>query len=918
MAHIDLDALITALDVDCREYLEQAASGCVTRGGYEVSVEDMLLRMAEGEGFLHAAFAQFDVDKAAFLAALQASIVNRTQHSQRPVLSRALIELLENAFLVATLELGRSGISAGAILLALLKNANNYIFAPWYQVLENIPADKLQSLVAGLHEEAAEQAGGSGGRPVSSGGRPGGESALEAFTTDFTREAREGRIDPVLAREQEILQTMDILSRRRKNNPIIVGDAGVGKTAIVEGLALRIVSGDVPDTLLRVRLCGLDMGRLQAGAGIKGEFEKRLKAVIDEVKTSPEPVVLFIDEAHTLVGGGAQAGGGDAANLLKPALARGEVRTIAATTWSEYKKYFEKDPALARRFQPVKADEPSLEQCAEILEGIAGRYEQEHGVYVRQDALREAVQLSARYITGRQLPDKAIDVLDTACARVRVSLTSRPAALQDLQVRRERLQREYARLSRDLANARAPEGTPERLEELRAEEKKLAVETADLEARWEREKELCLRLLEARKAIATQTDTPESPADAKASPLFSFQADVPTEQPLGSPPEADGDAVDIPALQAELDALQGEAPLVHYEVSPGLVASVVSSWTGIPLGRMVYDTAAGLLSLGSALRRHIRGQEHAVEAIDQAARAARLGLKSPNTPSGVFLLVGPSGVGKTETALAVAEHLYGGERFMTTLNMSEFQEKHTVSRLIGSPPGYVGFGEGGVLTEAVRQRPYSLVLFDEVEKADPDVLNLFYQIFDKGMLADGEGREIDFKNTTLFLTSNLGSDIIEALCEDALSAASEGSASPEEGTPPSEGFPPPEEILDAIRPTLSRHFKPALLARMTIIPYYPISPSVMREIVDIKLDYLARRMSSEHNIALSWTPRLADHIAQSCTVMETGARNILHVINARLLPQLSRLLLTSLTGENRRSDALRMDVEDGAYICAFV
>ena len=664
---------------------------------------------------------------------------------------------------------------------------------------------------------------------------------------------------------------IDILARRRKNNPIVVGEAGVGKTAVVEGLAVRVVENDVPDLLKGVSILGLDMGLLQAGAGVKGEFENRLKSVISEIKASPTPIILFVDEAHTLIGAGGQAGGSDAANLLKPALARGELRTIAATTWSEYKKYFEKDAALARRFQLVRLDEPDVETAVLILRGLKDKYEGAHGVAVRDDAIVAAAELSSRYISGRQLPDKAVDLLDTSAARVKILLTAKPDAVEDRERSIQALEREKKALERDRLHGIAiDEARPKEIEE---ELKRLGEETETLRERWGKEKVAAHRLVALRKELYT---------------LVSEGREAEEQQALKA---------DIAAAMRELEAIQSGSPLVRVEVDPDVVAKVVSDWTGIPLGRVLRDQVRNVVNLEENLRLRIKGQDEAIGAIGEIIKASKAGLSDPRQPMGIYLLVGPSGVGKTETGLAVADLLFGGDRFLTTINMSEFQEGHTVSRLIGSPPGYVGFGEGGVLTEAVRQRPYSVILIDEVEKAHLDVVNLFYQVFDKGTLADGEGRIIDFKNTILFLTSNLASDTITGLCAG-------------------EKRPSAETLVEAIRPILSKHFKPALLARMTIVPYYTLDPSCMREIVTLKLDRLVARMAENNKMKLTCSPEVVEQIAARCTEVETGARNIDHIMRGTILPQLSREILARLSDESMPSE-VHLEMQEGAFHIRF-
>jgi len=665
---------------------------------------------------------------------------------------------------------------------------------------------------------------------------------------------------------------VDILARRRKNNPICVGDPGVGKTAVVEGLALRVVDGDVPDSLKDVTILGLDMGLLQAGASVKGEFENRLKGVITEIKSSPKPIILFIDEAHTLIGAGGQAGTSDAANLLKPALARGELRTIAATTWAEYKKYFEKDAALARRFQLVKLDEPDLATAVLILRGLKEKYEDVHHVVMRDDAIVAAAELSSRYITGRQLPDKAVDLLDTACARVKVLQSAKPDVLEDKERQIQALHREQAGLERDRDNLQPVD--LERLGEIDQLLAGLEKQAEELRAIWEKQKNAADALLAARAARAQA------------------RADGATQE------ELDRLVGDIEAASTAFKEAQGTEPLVRVDVDPDVVAKVISDWTGIPVGKMLRDQAETVMNMEKTLAARVRGQDHAMHQIGEILKTAQSGLRDPQQPLGVFLLAGPSGVGKTETALAVADILFGDEKSTVIINMSEFQEKHNVSRLIGSPPGYVGYGEGGVLTEAVRQRPYSVVLLDEVEKAHLDVLNLFYQVFDKGMLSDGEGKEIDFSNTVIFLTSNLATDVITEMTT--------GDDKPDHDT-----------LLTAVRPILSEHFKPALLARMTVIPYFTLAQDALAGIVRLKLDKIARRLQHNNKMRFEYSDAVVQQIAARCTEVETGARNIDFILRGTVMPLMSQEILARMSGEVQPT-AVTLDVsDDGDFTVAF-
>jgi type VI secretion system protein VasG len=841
MAELNLKTLIGRLNRAMNRAMEAAAGNCVSRGNYEVTVEHLLATLLEdAAGDVRIILKHYGIDHGRLQKAVQAVIEQaRSGNPGRPVFSPILLEWLSQAWMAASLELGHADIRGGVLLLALLQNPSRLCAGDYTGLLETIPTDelkkKLDSLVVGSGEETRFAAAPAG--PGGAGSAEGG--AIAKFCVDFTAKAKEGKIDAVFGRDNEIRQIVDILARRRKNNPICVGEPGVGKTAVVEGLALRVITGDVPEVMKNVRIIGLDLGMLQAGASVKGEFENRLKGVLDEVKASPTPVILFIDEAHTLIGAGGAAGTGDAANLLKPALARGEMKTIAATTWAEYKRYFEKDAALARRFQLVKLDEPSVETTHTMLRGLRETYEKAHGVVIRDDALLAAAAMGARYISGRQHPDKGIDLVDTAAARVKVALSSKPGELQDVERRIQDRERAGASLARDRDT-----GGPNDHESLAAIEAQLIADRAtrdDLTRRWQAEK------TSADKAIAARAALIAAPGDAAKKAAFD-------------------------AALAALKLMQGDKPLMHIEVTPDVISRVVADWTGIPVGNMVKDQAEMLLQFEATLKQRIKGQDHVMEVIGKGIRAAKAGLKDPRAPMGIFLLVGPSGVGKTETATGVADMLFGGERFMTVINMSEYQEKHTVSRLVGSPPGYVGYGEGGVLTEAVRQRPHSVVLLDEVEKADIDVMNLFYQVFDKGILNDGEGREIDFKDTVIFLTSNLATDIIVAACDD----------------PEKPGI---DDLVAAIRPALSKHFKPALLARMTIVPFFPIGQGALREISRLKLGRLRERMRQTHKMDMVFADEVIAAIAARCTEVETGARNVDHIIAGSLLPRISTAVL---------------------------
>lgn len=891
MININLSSLIQRLHPIAKVALEDAAALAVSEKANEVQIEHYLLSLLERPNSdFDVLLSHFDCSENLLRQSVRSTLdTNAKGNGSKPVFSALLIEWLQESWLVSSLDLSETQIRSGALLLTLVSNPLRYGQHGYASILEAVNPDSLKRNFAELTSQSIEAQVATSEKTQA---REDG-SALSKFTTDFTGKARKGEIDPVFCRDQEIRQIVDILARRRKNNPIAVGEPGVGKTAVVEGLALKIVQGDVPDNLKGVELYGLDMGLLQAGASVKGEFEKRLNAVLDEVKNSPTPLILFIDEAHTLVGGGNQAGGSDAANLLKPALARGEVKTIAATTWSEYKKYFEKDPALARRFQLVKLDEPSPEQAALIIRGLRPAYEKSHNVYVRDDAITAAAALSARYISGRQLPDKAIDVLDTACARVNISLNAIPASVETLQQELAAQQRELEALERDALQQTGDKHSLANIPDLKLAMETTKEELAEQEAQWHKEKEQIQEMIALRsrlhELVFGETNEEELVADE----------DSEQEQDVSPYAEMDEEAVRIAisACQEQLDVIRNGNPLVHFEVGPDEVSHVISDWTGIPMGKMLQDEAETTLKLKESLTQSIKGQEYAIDALSEGIQTAKAGLGNPDAPTGVFLLVGPSGVGKTETARAIADQMFGGERFMTTINMSEFQEKHTVSRLIGSPPGYVGYGEGGMLTEAVRQRPYSVVLLDEVEKADPEVLNLFYQVFDKGTLNDGEGRTIDFKNTLIIMTSNLATHEIESLVHQSKDIDA-------------------NIIAEAIRPTLNQHFKPALLARMSVLPFVPLSDEAMTEIIHHKLNKVSQRLQSHHKLSLSYEDSLVEFVLGNCRLAETGARNIDAVINRQLLPQLSTQLLVHDKDDSHTQITVSVD-EQGTLTYAF-
>lgn len=863
-----LKTLIGKLNQTCRQAAERAASLCMAQGHYEVDLEHLFLALLEKPASDFSIVARRSGIEASVLEAdLNAEIRGfKNGNTRTPVFSPHLPRLFEHAWLIASLDTQTTRIRSGHLLLALLTEPDLAALARrGSRLFESFRLEELKhdfaALTAGSEEAGQSVALGDDaaqGEAASPAAALSKTPALDQYTTNLTERAREGKIDPVIGRDAEIRQMIDILTRRRQNNPILTGEAGVGKTAVVEGLALRIVAGDVPPALAGVALRTLDMGLLQAGASVKGEFENRLKSVIDEVKQSPTPIILFIDEAHTMIGAGGQAGQNDAANLLKPALARGELRTIAATTWSEYKKYFEKDAALARRFQVVKVEEPSETLAASMLRGMAPLMEQHFGVRILDEAIVAAARLSHRYISGRQLPDKAVGVLDTACARVALGRSATPALIDDARHRLARQETERAALRREAAAGAAQSA---RLRELDEEMAATRQQLADAEARLTQESELVRQIHALREELEAAGQEPDAEAGAKRR---GGKAAEPT------PAQAQ-----LAELQQQLRALQGEAPLVPAYVDAQVIAEIVSAWTGIPLGRMVNDEIRTVLELQPLLAERVIGQDHALHAIAQRVRTARAGLEDPNKPKGVFLFVGPSGVGKTETALAVADILYGGERKLVTINMSEYQEAHSVSGLKGSPPGYVGYGEGGVLTEAVRRQPYSVVLLDEIEKAHPDVLELFFQVFDKGVMDDAEGREIDFRNTLIILTSNVGSSTIMQACLNKTAAER----------------PDPDALQELLAPQLYKAFKPAFLGRMKTIAYYPVDDDALARIIGLKLARIAEQVQANHRAVFDWDDALVEAVLARCTEVDTGARNVDHILNGTLLPQIAEQVL---------------------------
>ncbi len=884
---IELKALIERLNPLCRRALERAAELCVSQTNYNVEVEHLFRALVDlRESDLHVVLRHFGVDEARLQAELTAGIDTfRRGNARTPAFSPDVVRLLEAAWGVSSLQLGADRIRSGALLMAAVATptlrGNLEETAP---SLASINRESLEEALGELLKYSPEAVNGLATPPGSIGAArrgpegeggpapapprpaPDGGSALERYTVDLTSLARVGGIDPITGRDDEIRQIVDILMRRRQNNPILTGEPGVGKTAIVEGFAMRVAAHDVPEPLREASVRALDLGLLQAGAGIKGEFEHRLKSVIEEVKASLTPVILFIDEAHTIIGAGGPEGQGDAANLLKPALARGELRTIAATTWSEYKKYVEKDPALARRFQVIKVDEPDEDATRRMLRGMVGHLERHHGVRILEEAIRDAVELSHRHISGRQLPDKAVSVLDTACARVAIGRGSPPVQVDDASREAAQYEVEMAVLERE---QRAGADHEERMKHLTRGLARAKLRRQELEARWKKE----LALIEEMDRIHGLLD---------GSVRQDAEGETPSQQDLQRR---------LVELGTELEEVQGDDPLVPVCVDGAVVASVISGWTGIPVGRMVKNEIRTVLGLRRRLEERIIGQPEALDSLCRRVGTSSAGLEDPRKPTGVFLFVGPSGVGKTETARALADFLYGGERNMVSVNMSEYQEAHTVSSLKGAPPGYVGFGTGGVLTEAVRRRPYSVVLLDEVEKAHQDVIELFYQVFDRGEMEDGEGQLIDFRHTLIILTSNVGGDAIADLVRR------------------SKERPDAEALVEAIRPELRSYFPAALLGRLVIVPFYPLGDGEITEIVELKLAEIQKRVWEKHLTDLTHDPDVVRAVAERCTEVDSGARNIDSILSDTMLPELSTKILEYMA-EGQPLNSIRVGLAD--------
>ncbi|MCW8333865.1 type VI secretion system ATPase TssH [Vibrio paucivorans] len=867
MIRIELPTLISKLNEQSKLALEQAASLCIERQHSEVTIEHFLSILIENPlSDVRAILKAANVEVELVYQAIVESFSREQALESYPAFSPLLVELLQEAWLLSTTELSQTELRSGAIFLAALARKDRYLSFALIGQLDSINTETLRKEFALIVKDSAEtavahEASAHKGLAVED------SSVLGKYCTNVTEQARNNALDPVLCRENEINLMIDILCRRRKNNPIVVGDAGVGKSAMIEGLALRVVAGNVPTMLKDVELLSLDLGLLQAGASVKGEFEKRLKGIIDAIKQSAKPIILFIDEAHTLIGSGNQEGGSDAANLLKPALARGELSTVAATTWKEYKKYFEKDPALTRRFQLVKLDEPSIDQAVDILRGLNGVYEQSHNVLISDDALRAAAELSARYISGRQLPDKAIDVLDTACARIAINMTTPPKRLAFLESACHQRQLEIDMLQR--AKYIGQEIDIERLASLQEKEAQDELERDALMASWGMQKEAVEQILELRRQLSELSDLEDLEPEQRDQ-IAALTQEIKQQYQL-------------------LDEIPHNELLIHPQVDAMQVAEVIADWTGVPVDQMNSDELEKITNLTSILGEAIKGQDTAIATIHRHLLTARADLRRPGRPKGAFLLVGPSGVGKTETVVQLAQQLYGGKQFLTTINMSEYQEKHTVSRLIGSPPGYVGYGEGGVLTEAIRKMPYSVVLLDEVEKAHPEVLNIFYQAFDKGELADGEGRLIDCQNVVFFLTSNLGFQTIVDHADT------------------------PERLEDALYPELAAFFKPALLARMETVPYLPLNKEVLEQIVKGKLSRLESLFKQRYGAEVDIEPSLIEEILTRATRSENGARMLEAIIEGQLLPPVSLALLNKLAS---KEDVQRISLKasEGEFI----
>jgi type VI secretion system protein VasG len=891
MITIDLKSLVGKLNESCRTALEGAAGSCLARTHYNVEVEHWLLKLLElPDSDITALLEKFDINPGKLVADLNRELDKiKAGNTRAPALSPTVVDLAKNAWMLASVEYNHPQATSAHVLAALmlddsLRRSTEASSGELKKIAPESLRAVLPSIVGSTSESVAAGVGDTSSSDASVAAGASSTPSLDKFTINLTEDAKNGKIDAVLGRDEEVRQIIDILTRRRQNNPILTGEAGVGKTAVVEGFALRIASGDVPEPLKGVSVRSLDLGLLQAGASVKGEFENRLKSVIAEVKASPEPIIMFIDEAHTLIGAGGKEGQGDAANLLKPALARGELRTIAATTWAEYKKYFERDPALTRRFQVVKIEEPDEAKAIDMMRAISIMLANHHGVRIMDEAIVDAVKLSSRYITARQLPDKSVSLLDTACARVALSQSATPAAIEDTRHRISQCETNITSLERENATLG---NCDDRIAKLNEEKSKLEAELSVQQSQWDKEIEKVNLIHQLQGKIEDDFHAQKlSAEETKREPAEK-------QQPPHKLDDAERESIkaELHKHMEELSELQGESPLIQVNVDGQAIAEVVANWTGIPVGKMVSDEINTVLELTNILGQRIIGQKHGLEAIAQAIRTSRAGLTDPRKPVGVFFLVGSSGVGKTETALALADLLYGGEQNITTINMSEFKEEHKVSMLLGSPPGYVGFGEGGVLTEAVRRKPYSVILLDEMEKAHSGVQDIFYNLLDKGTIKDGEGRDIDFRNTVIIMTSNAGEEHIRAMCAAA------------------EVLPEPDVLLDNFRPQLLQHFKPAFLGRTTVIPYYPLSDDDLMKICKINLQRIDKRIKEHYAAEFSYDEDLMLHIVARSQEVDTGARNIENILTRTMLPEMASECLSRMAN-NEAINNIHVSVDD--------
>jgi len=868
MSELRLETLINKLNKTCVNVLDAAAGLCVSKTNYDVEIEHFLLKLTETSNTdIVKILKHFEIDDSELRKDLRKEIENfDTGNSRIPDLSNTIISMFQNAWIVASIYFQDTQIRSAYILYSLLNDSNTKrLLLSTSEHFRNISIEtldiKLDKIISGSIEDDQKSISKSNDNKINKSITP----ALDLYTEDLVEKAKQGKIDPIVERDVEIRKIIDILIRRKQNNPILTGEAGVGKTAVVEGFAIRVAEGDVPPLLKNASVRSLDLGKLQAGASIKGEYEKRLKSVITEVKSSHIPIILFIDEAHTLIGSGGPQGTGDAANLLKPALARGELRTIAATTWSEYKKYFEKDPALTRRFQVIKVNEPTEEKALNILQSLVPSLEKHHNVMITSDSLIDAVRLTNRYITDRYLPDKCLSILDTACAKIAISKSTNPPPIEDKNRHIQKLDRQLNHLKRDSLMGN---NNSELIKSLEIEKEKIELELEKLKKQFTNEKKIIEQIQAIKNDLQSQNISEIEQIKEKQIKLKKFKDD--------------------------LLKLTGKTPLIQYEVNSHTVSEIISQWTEIPVGQMMTDEINKILQVESNLKERIIGQDHAITSIANMVKTSYAGIEDPDKPTGVFLFVGPSGVGKTETALALSNLLFGDEKNLISINMSEYQESHSVSGLKGSPPGYVGYGEGGILTESVRKKPYSVVLLDEIEKAHKDVTDLFYQVFDKGILEDGEGRKIDFKNTIIILTSNVASDIIQKLCADP------------------ETLPEPDDLASIIRPELLKTFKPAFLSRLKIIPYYPLDDKKMKQIAKIKLNKIVKRLFVNKKISFIYSEELIEFITNRCVEIDNGARNVDLILTNTLMPEMSIKLLTSMA-TGKKINTINVSIKNNKF-----